>query len=1201
MGTQLHADGNLLLSAGRDVKGTAAALSAGQVLAIDAGRDIKLLAGEATQSHDIATFSAGKSGGGNKITKTQRLSGDSTTAVGTSLEGQKVIVQAGRDLQLKGANVIGDEDVFLSAARNLAIEAAQNTNSERSFEQKTHQGLSTSGMSVTYGKREQSVDQRSDSTTVAASTVGSIGGNVVIRAGGAYTQIGSDILAPGGSIDILGKSGKVLEAGEANSQTSEQRSKQRGITLAITSPVISGVQAAQKQVQAAGQTKSSRMQALAVANAALNLKQSADALSAMQAKPQETAPPDGKPKEDQGSGIGISVSIGGSSSKSRQTSTAASDRGSNILAGGDVRIQATGAGEASNLTVRGSDIKAGGTAALLADNKVSLLAAANSGTERNTNSSASGSVGVAIQATRNGVGVGYTASASLGKGSGQGSSTSYANTHVQGQFVVIESGGDTTLGGAVVSADKVRARIGGDLVVQSLQDTSDYHERGKQVGGSVTIGVGGGGSLSAGSTRIDSRFRSVGEQSAIRAGDGGFDIEVQGTTSLVGGQITSTEQAVREGANVFVGKGGVTTTDLQNTASYSARSVSVGLGTGTPKPGASATAGLSGVGYGSDKGSASSITTAGISGVAGDRAARTGDASTGLKPIFDKDQVRAEVNAQVAITSEFGKQASKAVGDYAAARLSEAEKNTDQAGIDAWKEGGTARTALHTVVGGLTGGVAGAVGAAAGSAASPVLAQMQGQLASGLQAAGVNATVAIGIAGLASGATAAGVGGAVGGTAGAATAFNAEMNNRQLHAAEERWLKDKAKDFARQEGISEKQALERLTQQALRGVDYLWRAQLADGDDARAKAFLASNEQTFTNDLGQQQKLFTATGQQSLRPEMFADSASPDFYKQFAHSGISRDLNSGLVKELKDSGIDIGNGAIDLAQKARDNPGLVANAVWEAVKGLPQAVVDGLTESGIAIGEGAAVALNPDLAAKLGAIYGTDTLGAQRALLGIRMATGIGGSIGTAKATINAADEAAAAVAKKLDAALDQKATDGLMKSGGVFDKSGNPLLDLRQLSDAQKGVMGELFGANTVKQIVPDGQKIARMPMVGETGIDDLYKVNRPDVDYVVIEYKFVGDDKRLGSSALKNTADGRQASESWVAGSDRLERSVGKATAEAIDEAINAGRIETWVVTTRADGSTYAQVLDSAGRSKPINTSRIFVPIKNISGAMP
>ena len=134
--------------------------------------------------------------------------------------------------------------------------------------------------------------------------------------------------------------------------------------------------------------------------------------------------------------------------------------------------------------------------------------------------------------------------------------------------------------------------------------------------------------------------------------------------------------------------------------------------------------------------------------------------------------------------------------------------------------------------------------------------------------------------------------------------------------------------------------MERLTQRALKEVDYLWRAELADGDDAVAKAFLADTKQTFTNDLGEQQKLFTTSGQQLFRPEMFGDTANPAFYKQFAQSGIGRILTAGLAKELRDSGIDLKNGAIDLAKAVRENPGAALNAVWNALKGLPQGIVD---------------------------------------------------------------------------------------------------------------------------------------------------------------------------------------------------------------------------------------------------------------------
>lgn len=122
-----------------------------------------------------------------------------------------------------------------------------------------------------------------------------------------------------------------------------------------------------------------------------------------------------------------------------------------------------------------------------------------------------------------------------------------------------------------------------------------------------------------------------------------------------------------------------------------------------------------------------------------------------------------------------------------------------------------------------------------------------------------------------------------------------------------------------------------------------------------------------------------------------------------------------------------------------------------------------------------------------------------------------------------------------------------------------------------------------------------------GETGGDDLYKVNRPDVDYVNIEYKFLSDVKKSGSSALGNTADGLQGSQTWITGSDRIEKAVGEKLAPAIYKAVENNRIESIVVRTYADGSTEVQVLDSFGKPKNVDTSKILSTIKNLSGSHP
>lgn len=201
-----------------------------------------------------------------------------------------------------------------------------------------------------------------------------------------------------------------------------------------------------------------------------------------------------------------------------------------------------------------------------------------------------------------------------------------------------ESANDTSLVGGVISA---------------------------RAGASVTIDCGGGGSVNDGKTSIHSNYSSVGEQSAIRAGDEGFPLRVDGKTTLKGGQITSTQAAVDAGKNQFDSKGGISVEDLQNTASYSAKSVSVGVGTSGGKIGGMA-------GIGSESGNASSNTQSGISGIAGNKDARTGDAEAGIKPIFDKNKTKAEVQDQVVLTTTLGSEGAKAWGTYANGKSSPA-------------------------------------------------------------------------------------------------------------------------------------------------------------------------------------------------------------------------------------------------------------------------------------------------------------------------------------------------------------------------------------------------------------------------------------------------------------------------------------------------------------------------------------------------
>jgi filamentous hemagglutinin len=129
------------------------------------------------------------------------------------------------------------------------------------------------------------------------------------------------------------------------------------------------------------------------------------------------------------------------------------------------------------------------------------------------------------------------------------------------------------------------------------------------------------------------------------------------------------------------------------------------------------------------------------------------------------------VNAQVNLTATFGQLAPKAVGDYADKMWKEADEKKDEAGKELWKEGGTARVALHVVVGGLAGGTPGATGAGVSQVAVPLIAEQIN--ATNLPEPVKQTLTAI---------TGTVVGAVVAGPSGAATGFNATVNNYLNHA-----------------------------------------------------------------------------------------------------------------------------------------------------------------------------------------------------------------------------------------------------------------------------------------------------------------------------------------------------------------------------------------------------------------------------------
>ena len=571
-GSTIDSSGDARLLAGNDINARGANVTSAQgAVLVAADHNINLSESRGYNSVDEAH----KVKGGNSLfsnkTTTTRDTVQEDRAQATTLSGETAWLKAGNDLNVQGSNVVSTSDTTLIAGRDVNVRAATDTVNEQHSKDVKRSGLfSGGGVAVTIGTQQQSAKNTADTDSAAGSTIGATNGNVNITAGNAYRQVGSKVSAPEGDVNIQGRTVDILEAQNQQRSTQESRFKQSGLTVTLTNPVISAVQTADRMKSAASDTDDNRMKALAAANVGL---ETWNATSMVQQNPAQAG------------GINVSISIGGSSNQNKSEQTGSTATGSTIVAGNDVNITATGAGQDSNITVQGSDITAGHDARLKADGDIALLAARNTVEQHSTSKGSSASVGIgfAVGGTQNGFSL--NAGASMSRGNADGNDLVWTNSHVDaGNQVVLQSGGDTQLKGALVTAPQVTADVGGNLSIESLQDTSTYTSKQNSTGVGVSLCVppfcygASSASVSSNTAKEKSNFASVIEQSGINAGDGGFDVKVKGNTDLVGGLIASNQAAIDNNRNSLT-TGSLTTRDLHNQASASADSSGISLST----------------------------------------------------------------------------------------------------------------------------------------------------------------------------------------------------------------------------------------------------------------------------------------------------------------------------------------------------------------------------------------------------------------------------------------------------------------------------------------------------------------------------------------------------------------------------------------------------------------------------------------------
>ena len=580
VGSFIWAGKDMELSAGNDlsIKGSEV-IGKGDVN-LTAGRDVSITEGRAESAFETTSYEKNKGLLSSSEKKTHERS-ERDVSLASDIYGNTVKITAGGDVAVHGSGVTAAEGLGISAGGDIDISGADNYSDYAYDEQSKRSGFSASfsggKFGVSYSKSQKEDQSTSQQHTVSGSFVGSESGDVTLYAGKDVNIAGSEVVAQKGDLSISGENVTITNQFETYDDWERHHYKQSGVSLSLgaggaVGRMVDDISSTVDMYRKMQNAKTSNAQTLYGIATARGVRDSLKGLDGMNLS-RDTA-------------AGISVNLGFNKTESESVSESHSTvvKGSSLYSGGDTTIVARGQSDGlggvvagtGDLTVTGSEIVADGKVILGANNDITLQSAEETFSHSSSYDSSSSGFGVGIEygvggakgAQKPGLSVSVNASGSKSEGTEVGGSVSHIETGIYGrEGVEFVSGNDTTLKGAQIFGENVKGTVGGNLTIESEQDTVTQHVDNSSSGWGVEIGYGkASGSFNSQKQKGDADYASVDEQSGIFAGSGGFDITVGGNTGLKGAVIDSKADADKNQLTT----GTLTVEDIENHSNYDA-------------------------------------------------------------------------------------------------------------------------------------------------------------------------------------------------------------------------------------------------------------------------------------------------------------------------------------------------------------------------------------------------------------------------------------------------------------------------------------------------------------------------------------------------------------------------------------------------------------------------------------------------------
>ena len=510
LGTAIFSDSNVTLRAGNDVNIRNGIVNSEHGLtSVEAGNDVNITNGK-SYSRDEYGLKYKEKSLLSRTTNIVRTDHEHTGILSSTIGGDTINVKANRNVSVTGSNILGTNDVSVSAGNDVRTDSGEETQRDDVYQYSKKSGLMGAGIGFTIGSKKVTDTTDGRYKNQVASNIASSDGEINVKAGNEihstttnyFSNQPADLSAQNVIVDGKHNTAHVVQSHE------EKRS---GLTVSVGGQIVNELNNVQQLGKRANSRKNSNLSTLEYLEAANTLKHAyndgatynnakieklVEKEKAILAKADElnTAYQAEHPEEknamhpDVRTAINnvnnrakkdrlLNIHVGVGSSKFKQVSEFNQENyiGSSIGSKNKVSITAdSDNSDKGNIHITGSIVEAP-EVNLNASNNLSIDAGKNSSVQRDTYTSSGWSIGATVSPHGNGV-IGLDANVYKGKENALETTKTHTGTIIRGKQVNTVSGINTEIIGSKVIGDSVTTKVGHDLKIESLQDTNDYHK-----------------------------------------------------------------------------------------------------------------------------------------------------------------------------------------------------------------------------------------------------------------------------------------------------------------------------------------------------------------------------------------------------------------------------------------------------------------------------------------------------------------------------------------------------------------------------------------------------------------------------------------------------------------------------------------------------------------------------------------------------